>query len=149
MNGSNDPYWQVDALSHYWNSLTQPKWVSIVPNAGHILGDKLQAHEALCAFAQSVAGRFKMPTPTWEFSMDAGLLRTSMEGAIQTTLWVAVAHDLDFRESEWKPISNLELRMPTLLNIAAFLAGRHSVNGNEFTLTSPVAVYRFQPRRRN
>ena len=36
--GTNDPYWTVDSLRHYWNDLPEPKLIFQTPNAGHDLG---------------------------------------------------------------------------------------------------------------
>jgi hypothetical protein len=35
--GTNDPYWTVDSLRHYWDDLPEPKLVFQTPNAGTIL----------------------------------------------------------------------------------------------------------------
>ncbi|MHC5540922.1 PhoPQ-activated protein PqaA family protein, partial [Singulisphaera rosea] len=35
INGTNDPYWTVDALNIYWGELKGPKSVVYLPNAGH------------------------------------------------------------------------------------------------------------------
>jgi PhoPQ-activated pathogenicity-related protein len=58
VNGSNDRYWATDALSLYWDGLPEPKFLSIVPNAGHVLGDMSQALSAIAGFARSCVGEF-------------------------------------------------------------------------------------------
>src|SRR5215212_3662046 len=48
--GTNDTYWTVDSLPHYWNDLPVPKLVFQTPNAGHYLNGGMQATETLAAF---------------------------------------------------------------------------------------------------
>jgi PhoPQ-activated pathogenicity-related protein len=71
--GTNDPYWTVDSLRHYWSELPEPKLVSQTPNAGHDLGDAKQAVAALAAFYQMIADRQRPPSMGWSFcASDAG-----------------------------------------------------------------------------
>ncbi len=106
INGTNDPYWQVDAMSLYWEDLRQPKWSSIVPNAGHNPEDKTQWHEALCAFARSIAGEFEMPAPKWIIEVADGHVTASATGVMNLQLWAATSRTLDFRESEWRLLTD-------------------------------------------
>ena len=45
--GTNDPYWVVDSLRHYWNDLPEPKLVFQTPNAGHDLARNREAAPVL------------------------------------------------------------------------------------------------------
>ncbi len=66
INGANDPYWPVEALSSYWNDLPGEKYLLVVPNAGHDLREKAgngskqlipdRAVNALAAFVRAQAG---------------------------------------------------------------------------------------------
>ena len=145
VNGSNDPYWQVDALSQYWDGLTQPKWASIVPNAGHLLGDQVQSRAALSAFAKSLAGKFQMPEPGWAFSVEGSRVRAFGSGSDDIALWLAQSETLDFRDSEWVEFKtespDYDLPLSQEVNSAAMLAFNYDIGGCEFTLTSPVAVF--------
>src|SRR5205085_8379752 len=66
--GTNDPYWTVDSLRHYWNELPEPKLVFQTPNAGHNLNGGVEATETLAAFFQMVADKEEMPTMEWQLS---------------------------------------------------------------------------------
>src|SRR5215212_746037 len=59
--GTNDPYWTVDSLRHYWNDLPELKLIFQTPNAGHDLAGGAQAIETLAAFFQMVADKEELP----------------------------------------------------------------------------------------
>jgi PhoPQ-activated pathogenicity-related protein len=65
--GTNDPYWVVDSLRHYWSALPSPKLLFQTPNAGHDLAGGKQATESLAAFYEMVADGKPLPRMTWEF----------------------------------------------------------------------------------
>jgi PhoPQ-activated pathogenicity-related protein len=65
--GTNDPYWTVDSLRHYWHDLPEPKWLFQTPNAGHDLGGGGDATQTLAAFFEMIANRHLTP----ESEMDA------------------------------------------------------------------------------
>jgi PhoPQ-activated pathogenicity-related protein len=48
--GTNDPYWTVDSLRHYWDELPEPKLVFQTPNGGHAFGKKVS--ETLAPFSK-------------------------------------------------------------------------------------------------
>jgi PhoPQ-activated pathogenicity-related protein len=68
INGANDPYWTVDALNLYWDDLKSPRWVEIIPNAGHDLKqnktDFTRVANTLGAFARHQIHGVKMPKLT-------------------------------------------------------------------------------------
>jgi len=59
--GTNDPYWVVDSLRHYWNDLPDPKLVFQTPNAGHNLGGAKDAIQTLAAWFQMIADGQELP----------------------------------------------------------------------------------------
>src|SRR6185369_911494 len=69
--GTNDPYWTVDSLRHYWDDLPEPKLIFQTPNAGHNLGDRKDAIQTLAAFFQMIADRQPLPKMTWRFQNGA------------------------------------------------------------------------------
>lgn len=102
--GTNDPYWTVDSLRHYWPGISGPKWIHQTPNAGHDLGGGKDAINSLATFFQAVAERKALPKLEW--SVD----RQNVESVLQVTadqpmktarLWLASSTDRDFRDEQW------------------------------------------------
>ena len=106
INGTNDPYWTLDALNLYWDELKGPKSVVYLPNAGH----DLQEHRNYALngigslFRHAVSGR-PMPLLSWTHS-DAAEGRLSLEirsdpAPRSARLWLATAPTRDFRAARW------------------------------------------------
>jgi len=103
--GTDDPYWVVDSLRHYWADLPEPKLVFQTPNAGHDLAGGVEAKPALAAFFQMVADHQAPPTMSWKFdystpkqlSISAKLDRP----AKAFRLWTASSPVRDFRQAVW------------------------------------------------
>ena len=155
VNGSNDRYWAVDALSLYWDLLPATTRCLIVPNVGHILGDKVQMIETVSAFARSCAAGSVLPGLSARRHADG--VEIDATGADRVQVWVAQSDTLDFRDSEWtvavagSPESNdlaqvlsdlgrLRDFLPSM-NVAAMLEGRFLGPTGEFSLSSPVQVF--------
>jgi PhoPQ-activated pathogenicity-related protein len=101
--GTNDPYWTVDSLRHYWDDLPEPKLVFQTPNAGHDLGDRKDAYQTLAAFFQMVSDRQPLPRFTWKFKSGPAP-EVSLEvkpDAKVTRLWSSESVDRDFRNELW------------------------------------------------
>ena len=64
--GTNDPYWVVDSLRHYWSDLPEPKLVFQTPNAGHDLAGGHDAWQTLTAWFQMIADRQALPKLEWQ-----------------------------------------------------------------------------------
>jgi PhoPQ-activated pathogenicity-related protein len=101
--GSNDPYWTVDSLRHYWNDLPGPKLVYQTPNAGHDLGGGKEALQTLAAFFQMIADGQKLPETDWkiEYGDKARLSLKVNQQAKSVRLWTAESSDRDFRNDKW------------------------------------------------
>jgi PhoPQ-activated pathogenicity-related protein len=102
--GTNDPYWVVDALRHYWDDLPGPKLVFQTPNGGHDLRGGREAYDTLAAFFQMVADRQALPKVSWKFSQTAGAAGVTVQcdQAIKSArLWTADSPDRDFRNDRW------------------------------------------------
>jgi len=155
VNGANDRYWMVDALSLYWNELSQPKWARLVPNAGHDLGGGLAAIETIGAFARSLAGQFKMPKPTVQgflFDETIAVQARSDVPFESARVWRAKAPTKDFRDAKWTVVRELT---PTDSyfseeasdegRTATFIEFRYRIDGRAFSVTTPASV---EPTRR-
>jgi PhoPQ-activated pathogenicity-related protein len=99
--GTNDPYWTVDALRHYWDELPPPKLVFQTPNGGHALGT--EATETLAAFFQMIADKEALPNMEWHLADDgAGLFKVQVNRPAKAMhLWTAESPTRDFRKAEW------------------------------------------------
>ena len=106
VNGTNDRYWTVDAMSLYWDGLVGEKHVRYVPNAGHGLGDgKEGALASVAAFTQHIAAGTPMPKLEWNFDEDDKQLRLrigSTPPPKSVRLWVARSGSKDFRDAVWE-----------------------------------------------
>ena len=101
--GSNDPYWTVDSLRHYWNDLPAPKLIHQTPNAGHDLGGGKDAMQTLAAFFQMIADGQKLPEMDWsiEYGNKPTLSLKVSDSAKSIRLWTAESQDRDFRNDQW------------------------------------------------
>jgi PhoPQ-activated pathogenicity-related protein len=111
INGTNDPYWTLDALNIYWDDLKGEKYVLYVPNAGHNLQQKIgervdasRAQRTLAAFTRhQITGR-PMPKMQWKMAEKGGSLRVTVQSSpapLAARWWVADATTKDFRKAKW------------------------------------------------
>jgi len=162
VNGANDPYWTVNALSNYWDGLSMQRWVRVVPNVGHDLGGGAQAAETIGAFARHLAGKHAFPTMATQIRRtETGLAADAQIARLQAdsiTLWVASSVTTDFRRSQWVRAATADLAKPRDVPVqkgnlkaefagepmkrAALVEARFTVDGRSFSLTSPVTVFR-------
>jgi PhoPQ-activated pathogenicity-related protein len=112
--GTNDPYWVVDALRHYWDDLPEPKLVHQTPNAGHDLGGGKDAFQTLAAWHQMIADGQELPKVEWHLrdgtDEHAGIEIKVNQPAKNIRLWTALSNDRDFRNNTW---SSQELKFTT------------------------------------
>lgn len=110
--GTNDPYWTVDAIKHYINDIPGHNLLHYVPNAGHGLGDKVQAFGALGAFFAQMLNKVEYPTCEWnlvEKGKNIDLkVKASTDNLVGATLWRSVSDSRDFRKATWTK-SDLQL----------------------------------------
>lgn len=103
--GTNDRYWPVDALKHYWDDLQGPKYMLYVPNNRHSLKDFDRLIGSINALHRSTAEGEKLPDLEWELTPGDGTisLRVSSNWAPRdVVVWVATSSTRDFRESPWQ-----------------------------------------------
>ena len=103
--GTNDPYWTVDSLRHYWNDLPEPKLIYQTPNAGHDLQGGSQALQTLAAFFELIAEHKALPKIYWQFNpADKDHQTAQLDSNAHATairLWSAHSNDRDFRDDQW------------------------------------------------
>ncbi len=113
VNGANDRYWTVDALSLYWDRLPPTTRCLIVPNAGHLLGDKRLMIETVGEFAAAAAFDVTLPEVQAELVCTDSVVGLWAHGDfVEARLWAAYAENLDFRDSEWIGTSPFGLPHP-------------------------------------
>ncbi len=105
VNGSNDPYWTLDALNIYWNDLPGEKYVLYVPNAAHNVKEgRDEVVNTVLSFFKHMDGRIPFPKIEASFRREQGQFRADLSSDIapwQTTLWIAYSTTRDFRNSKW------------------------------------------------
>lgn len=103
--GTNDPYWPVDAIKNYYDSIPGENYIHYVPNAGHDLAGGEQALKALSSFFGNTIKKETYPKCTWKTeTTDEGLaisVKTSSNKLVDAILWTAHSDDRDFRDDEW------------------------------------------------
>jgi len=146
INGTNDRYWVVDAMRHYWDDLVGPKYVLQVPNAGHSLeGGRESALATVAAFFQYTATGKALPELNWEFGEGPEGLSCKVVSSVKPTnarLWVAHSNTTDFREAKWEsqPLSEnggafeKTLASPKDGHLARYGELQFNVNGIPFSL---------------
>lgn len=138
INGANDRYWPVDALSLYWGDLAPSRRCLIVPNAGHLLGDKSQMIETLSEFVRVVSKGGVLPEVDLNPS-DRRQSDVAKPGDIR--LWVAKSPTLDFRDSEWRKVEPSGKPLSSSPDNVALLAeARFDGETGPFSLSEPVLV---------
>ena len=153
--GTNDRYWPVDAAQLYLPGLSGSTYLYYAINSGHEVGTDPGILDARIAMAQAAAGLIKLPSVTYQFTLN----QTSGSGSlfsdsgdlipIASTLWVATSPSRDFRQAKWEaqPVDgNSQLankQSYTLpgeerLFTGLFLTSTYQIRGVTFKLSSPV-----------
>src|SRR5690606_2507310 len=78
-NGTNDPYWVIDAIKHYLPGIPGENFIHYVPNAGHNLGDGKQAIKALGSFFSHTVKNKPFPKTSWTTSVSNGSVLVNVE----------------------------------------------------------------------
>jgi PhoPQ-activated pathogenicity-related protein len=153
--GTNDPYWVVDSLRHYWDDLPEPKLIFQTPNAGHDLGGGKDATQSLAAFYQMIADNEVLPKMDWKITYDSdgnGKVDLKLDRpAEKIRLWTAESMDRDFRDEKWtsKDVASKETGTEVALTVSkpssgyrAFMAEAvlKDKAGHEYRLSSGARV---------
>ena len=105
VNGTNDPYWVVDAMRFYWFDLVGPKYILQVPNAGHGLeGGRELAYSTLSAYFRHIASGTPLPDITWKHESGNSGLEVRVESSEPpkaARVWSARSDIKDFRGAKW------------------------------------------------
>lgn len=111
--GTNDPYWVVDGVKHYLDSIPGRNFLHYVPNAGHDLAGGKQAFKALGAFFGFTAMEKPYPDTQWEATVDGQQVSLDInitpKRLKRVKLWRANSTDRDFRDESW---TSIDLTLP-------------------------------------
>ena len=153
IQGTNDPYWTVDATRFYFDDLPGAKYILTLPNAGHGLeGQQLKVAQTVAAFAKFAAQGKEFPTMKWKLAESEDRYTINIETDIfprTWKLWTAHSETKDFRTAKWTPIgqvSQTESKVPFSFStgkpktgyIAFFVELESLSEGLPFSLTTQV-----------
>ncbi|GAA4469115.1 PhoPQ-activated pathogenicity-related family protein [Nibrella saemangeumensis] len=104
--GTNDEYWTVDAIKHYYDDIPGQNLIHYVPNAGHGLGDKRQALEGLSAFFGTTMLKQNYPVCQWNASQTKEGVKLSVKTTPdlleEAIVWSADSDDKIFQDEKWE-----------------------------------------------
>lgn len=151
--GTNDEYWTVDAIKHYYDQIPGKNMIHYVPNVGHNLGDGKQAFEALSAFFGLNIANKELPHFTWAVNSNQSGVELTVnaptQDLTQATLWYTTSSDRDFRNNLWlskniklSPESGIKVPIPyPTKGYQAFYLDLRYKDPNGGTFTSSTRVY--------
>jgi PhoPQ-activated pathogenicity-related protein len=103
--GTNDPYWPVDAVKNYIDSIPGDNHICYTPNAAHNLGGGEKAFATLSAFFGTTISGGKYPVCDYTISEENGevvvKVKTTPEQLVNAMIWSAVSKNQDFRDDKW------------------------------------------------
>ncbi|SDL77409.1 PhoPQ-activated pathogenicity-related family protein [Siphonobacter aquaeclarae] len=104
--GTNDEYWTVDAIKHYYDQIPGKNLIHYVPNVGHNLGDKRQALEALSAFFGFTLNNRPYPACEWSVKTRKKKVKVSVKATAdlleEAIVWSASSRDMHFDKAKWE-----------------------------------------------
>ena len=120
VNGTNDPYWPVDAIKNYIDQIPGENYLCYIPNAGHGLGDKKQAMASLSAFTAFTVTGARYPQCVYHIkeNKDNAALKVESTPDLLTgaVLWSTTSTDRDFRDEKWIS-QNLNAKGKSLIEV--------------------------------
>ena len=103
--GTIDEYWPVDAIKNYYDSIPGENFIQYVPNAGHDLGDKRQAFQAISSFLAFTLSNQSYPQCSWNLKESNPTILLAAyatpELLVDAIVWTSVSEDRDFRDETW------------------------------------------------
>lgn len=118
--GTNDEYWTVDAIKHYYDQIPGKNMIHYTPNAGHDLGGGKQAFQSLTAFFGLTLMGKEFPANTWTTTNGKEgvelAINAKQEDLVGATLWHTTSSDRDFRNNLWLS-DNLKLSKEPVVKV--------------------------------
>jgi len=149
--GTNDPYWTLDSLNLYYDSLVGEKYILYIPNAGHGLGDMQRILSDIAALSASAAGKLRLPKFTWEMQQRPGAAQLAAKSDLKpagVVVWLADSPTKDFRKARWRcePLEAIdgryvrELKAPQRGRSAMFAEATYDIDGRRLYLCTQVHI---------
>ncbi|EAQ82218.1 PhoPQ-activated pathogenicity-related family protein [Blastopirellula marina] len=150
INGTNDPYWVVDALNIYWDDLPGQKHLLYIPNGGHGLEGGLEtALTTLVAFVKHVAADKPLPNLQWQYAQAEEKITLTVRSDVapkEVRLWSATSGSGDFRPAKWTstPIVAADgayvatVDAPQEGFVAMYAEARYQMQGHVYSLTTQI-----------
>jgi len=103
--GTNDPYWVVDNVKNYYDSIPGENILHYVPNAGHDLNKGEQAMQALSSFVGFTLNDVDYPHSDWSIVPSKQkveiAINSTADRLLDVIVWTATSDDKDFRNDKW------------------------------------------------
>ena len=103
--GTNDPYWVVDAIKNYYDSIPGQNLIMYTPNAGHNLGGGNEAFRSLSAFLGFTLAKQKYPVCQWKVQTNKNkvtiTVNTTSDRLTGASVWSANSENMEFTKSVW------------------------------------------------
>jgi PhoPQ-activated pathogenicity-related protein len=152
--GTNDPYWPVDAVKNYIDSIPGDNHICYTPNAGHGLDGGKIAFSTLSALIGSTVSKKELPVCSYTISEDNRTAKitimTTPELLVDATLWSSESQDQDFRDEKWystnvsisdRSIITVEVKIPDSGFRAFYVDLKYKATfGNDFTQSTRMFV---------
>jgi PhoPQ-activated pathogenicity-related protein len=148
INGSNDPYWELDAVNRYWPDLPGPKSLFCVPNAGHDAGSDPRATATVAAFVERIAQQKPLPSLRWAEAPPPLVAVTSDETPTRVRVWYAESPNRDFRGARWRSVEArpqgdrfaADVPAPDKGFVAFFAEAEYPAGARSLTASTPVRI---------
>lgn len=148
INGSNDPYWAIDAVNLYFEDLPGDKYILYVPNSGHELQDRERVIKSISTFYLCLAEHIPFPEISWNFTEDERSISLELFSDIEPTkagVWYAESSNKNFVYSVWDYIEaqeselgyTVKLNKPQDKNLALFGELYYRIGDGELYLCTP------------
>jgi len=169
INGTNDPYWPLEALNLYWDDLPGEKWVLYVPNAGHYVCERREdgveeslprrAVATLTSFAYAQIHGRPLPRLHWQWKpLERGQWSVQLQcdqTPCKVRLFTTGSDSRDFRQAWWqeqecpweRQSGPIVVPLQSKPYSAAFVEAEFTSDGRSYTLSSPVRVWEFPVRQ--
>ncbi len=145
VNGTNDPYWPLNALKLYYSELKGENYIVYEANNGHGV-DAKRVQETVVAALLYSQEKSSFPQFICKFKTDEKNLEISFRAkeAKKIKMWRSSSLNLDFRDSKWTAseipvvLSKIKVPLKHYNNRAIFIEAHFVKKGRPFRLCSHV-----------